>query len=102
MVSDRVPLRAMIDRYSAPPHGNAAALDAQEKADLLAYLLTLVSLELRFRRERGAPAVRENLWGGRLPAARRHSTTARPPRRATKRRELRASTRPPARWIDSC
>jgi hypothetical protein len=39
--SDRVPLRAMIDRYSAPPHGNAAALDAQEKADLLAYLLTL-------------------------------------------------------------
>jgi DNA-binding beta-propeller fold protein YncE len=39
--SDRVPLRAMIDRYSAPPHGNAAALEAQEKADLLAYLLTL-------------------------------------------------------------
>jgi hypothetical protein len=39
--ADRVPLRAMIDRYSAPPHGNAAALDAQEKADLLAYLLTL-------------------------------------------------------------
>ena len=39
--SDRVPLRAMIDRYSAPPHGNATALDAQEKADLLAYLLTL-------------------------------------------------------------
>jgi len=36
-----VPLRAMIDRYSAPPHGNAAALEAQEKADLLAYLLTL-------------------------------------------------------------
>jgi cytochrome c peroxidase len=41
VVSDRAPLRAMIDRYSAPPHGNAAALDAQEKADLLAYLLTL-------------------------------------------------------------
>ncbi|MGZ6078743.1 MAG: MtsA protein [Myxococcaceae bacterium] len=41
VVSDRVPLRAMIDRYAAPPHGNAAALDAQEKADLLAYLLTL-------------------------------------------------------------
>lgn len=41
VVSDRVPLRAMIDRYSAPPHGNAAALDAQEKSDLLAYLLTL-------------------------------------------------------------
>ena len=39
--ADRVPLRAMIERYSAPPHGNAAALDAQEKADLLAYLLTL-------------------------------------------------------------
>jgi DNA-binding beta-propeller fold protein YncE len=39
--SDPVPLRAMIDRYSAPPHGNAAALEAQEKADLLAYLLTL-------------------------------------------------------------
>jgi hypothetical protein len=41
VVSDPVPLRAMIERYSAPPHGNAAALDAQEKADLLAYLLTL-------------------------------------------------------------
>jgi len=41
VVSDRVPLRAMIERYAAPPHGNAAALDAQEKADLLAYLLTL-------------------------------------------------------------
>jgi hypothetical protein len=41
VVSDRVPLRAMIDRYAAPPHGNAAALDAREKADLLAYLLTL-------------------------------------------------------------
>ena len=39
--SDPVPLRAMIDRYSAPPHGNAAALEAQERADLLAYLLTL-------------------------------------------------------------
>jgi hypothetical protein len=39
--SDPVPLRAMIDRYSAPPHGNAAALSAQEKNDLLAYLLTL-------------------------------------------------------------
>ena len=39
--SDRVPLRAMIDRYCAPPHGNAAALDAREKDDLLAYLLTL-------------------------------------------------------------
>jgi hypothetical protein len=41
VVADRVPLRAMIDRYGSPPHGNAAALDAQEKADLLAYLLTL-------------------------------------------------------------
>jgi len=41
VVSDRVPLRAMLDRYSAPPHGNAAALSAEEKADLLAYLLTL-------------------------------------------------------------
>lgn len=41
VVSDRVPLRAMIERYSAPPHGNAAALGAEEKADLLAYLLTL-------------------------------------------------------------
>jgi hypothetical protein len=41
VVSDRVPLRAMIERYSAPPHGNAAALDAQERADLLSYLLTL-------------------------------------------------------------
>ena len=36
-----VPLRAMIDRYCAPPHGNAAALDAREKDDSLAYLLTL-------------------------------------------------------------
>ena len=41
VVSDPVPLKAMIDRYSSPPHGNASALDAQEKADLLAYLLTL-------------------------------------------------------------
>jgi len=39
--SDRVPLRAMIDRYCAPPHGNAASLDVRERADLLAYLLTL-------------------------------------------------------------
>ena len=39
--SDPVPLRAVIDRYSAPPHGDAARLDSQEKADLLAYLLTL-------------------------------------------------------------
>jgi hypothetical protein len=39
--ADPVPLRAMIDRYSAPPHGNASALTAQEKDDLLAYLLTL-------------------------------------------------------------
>jgi len=41
VVSDRVPLRAMIDRYCAPPHGNAASLGTQQKADLLAYLLTL-------------------------------------------------------------
>jgi len=41
VVSDRVPLRAVVERYSAPPHGNAAALDAQQRADLLAYLLTL-------------------------------------------------------------
>jgi len=39
--ADRVPLRAMIDRFCAPPHGNAAALDERERADLLAYLLTL-------------------------------------------------------------
>jgi len=38
---DRMPLRAMIDRYCVPPHGNAASLDARERADLLAYLLTL-------------------------------------------------------------
>ena len=41
VVTDRVPLRTMIERHCAPPHGNAASLDAQEKADLLAYLLTL-------------------------------------------------------------
>ncbi|HTS82381.1 MAG TPA: MtsA protein [Myxococcaceae bacterium] len=41
VVSDRVPLRAVIDRYCAPPHGNAASLGTQQKADLLAYLLTL-------------------------------------------------------------
>jgi hypothetical protein len=39
--ADRVPLRAMLDRFCAPPHGNAAALDERERADLLAYLLTL-------------------------------------------------------------
>jgi hypothetical protein len=39
--ADPVPLRAMIDRYCAPPHGNAAALEERERADLLAYLLTL-------------------------------------------------------------
>jgi len=40
-VTDRVPLRAMLERYSHPPHGNAATLDAREKNDLLAFLLTL-------------------------------------------------------------
>ena len=41
VVADRVPLRAVLEHHAAPPHGNAAALDAQERADLLAYLLTL-------------------------------------------------------------
>jgi hypothetical protein len=40
-VTDRVPLRAMLERYSHPPHGNAAALDVRERNDLLAFLLTL-------------------------------------------------------------
>jgi cytochrome c peroxidase len=41
VVSEHVPLRAVVEHHAAPPHGNAAALDAQERADLLAYLLTL-------------------------------------------------------------
>src|SRR5262249_56631039 len=39
--SERVPLRAVIEHHAAPPHGNASALDAQGRADLLAYLLPL-------------------------------------------------------------
>ena len=41
VVADRVPLRAVLEHHSAPPHGNAAALNPQQRADLLAYLLTL-------------------------------------------------------------
>src|SRR5262249_40667955 len=35
VVSERVPLRAVIEHHAAPPHGNASALDAQGRADLL-------------------------------------------------------------------
>jgi len=31
----------VLEHHSAPPHGNAAALNPQQRADLLAYLLTL-------------------------------------------------------------
>ena len=41
VVADRVPLRTVLEHHAAPPHGNAAALDAQQRADLLAYLLSL-------------------------------------------------------------
>jgi hypothetical protein len=41
VVAERFPLRDVVEHHAAPPHGNAAALDAQERADLLAYLLTL-------------------------------------------------------------
>ena len=67
VVSDRVPLRVMIDRYSAPPHGNAAALQPQEKADLLAYLPRLEPLE------RGAEPGRAASRCGAEPRSRRHS-----------------------------
>jgi DNA-binding beta-propeller fold protein YncE len=40
-MSTRFPLRAVIEMYGKPPHGNAAALTAEERNDLLAYLLSL-------------------------------------------------------------
>jgi DNA-binding beta-propeller fold protein YncE len=40
-VSTRFPLRAVVEMYGKPPHGNAAALTADERNDLLAYLLSL-------------------------------------------------------------
>jgi cytochrome c peroxidase len=38
---DRFPLRAVLERYSGPSHGNAESLTQQERDDLLAWLLTL-------------------------------------------------------------
>ncbi len=40
-VATRFPLRAVIEMYGKPPHGNAAALTLDERDDLLAYLLSL-------------------------------------------------------------
>lgn len=40
-VTTRFPLRAVIEMYGKPPHGNAAALTPDERNDLLAYLLSL-------------------------------------------------------------
>lgn len=40
-VSSRFPLRAVIEMYGKPPHGNAASLSLNERNDLLAYLLSL-------------------------------------------------------------
>ncbi len=40
-VTTRFPLRAVIEMYGKPPHGNAAALTSDERNDLLAYLLSL-------------------------------------------------------------
>jgi DNA-binding beta-propeller fold protein YncE len=40
-VTTRFPLRELLERHGAPPHGNAAALDEGERNDLLAYLLSL-------------------------------------------------------------
>jgi sugar lactone lactonase YvrE len=40
-VATRFPLRAVVELYGKPPHGNASALTADERNDLLAYLLTL-------------------------------------------------------------
>ncbi len=40
-VATRFPLRTVIEMYGNPPHGNAAALTAEERSDLLAYLLLL-------------------------------------------------------------
>ncbi len=40
-VATRFPLRAVIEMYGKPPHGNAAALTLDERNHLLAYLLSL-------------------------------------------------------------
>jgi hypothetical protein len=40
-VSHRSALRAVLEKYSGPQHGNFASLDVREKNDLFAYLLTL-------------------------------------------------------------
>ena len=40
-VTTRFPLRAVVELYGKPPHGNASALTADERNDLLAYLLSL-------------------------------------------------------------
>ena len=40
-VATRFPLRAVIEMYGKPPHGNAAALTLDERDDLLAYLMSL-------------------------------------------------------------
>jgi hypothetical protein len=40
-VATRFPLRAVLEMYGKPPHGNASALTADERNDLLAYLLSL-------------------------------------------------------------
>lgn len=41
VVNERFALRKVVEAFGAPPHGNAAALTADERNDLLAYLLTL-------------------------------------------------------------
>jgi hypothetical protein len=40
-VATRFPLRTVVEVYGRPPHGNAAALNDQQRDDLLAYLLSL-------------------------------------------------------------
>jgi cytochrome c peroxidase len=40
-VETRFPLRAVVDVYNKPPHGNAFTLTAEQRNDLLAYLLSL-------------------------------------------------------------
>jgi hypothetical protein len=40
-VSTRFPLRAVVEVYGKPPHGNAVALNDAQRNDLLAYLLSL-------------------------------------------------------------
>lgn len=40
-VNTRFPLREVVEKYSGPKHGNAAALTPEERNDLIAYLLSL-------------------------------------------------------------